>query len=453
MNKTNKNKKYFLFLVPIIFLISFLLFPCDAKADSTILVYSLMTPDPTPLIKGTVSDSEAHVFVVVEGYAAQEATISDDGSSWSLQFNDTLATETTYSVGVAAAVDGEIISAPAFIYVNEEYPVEFYFEVNFEIEGELSVLSFGFTDEYAYASDDGNFSFTFPAGIVITKTGSGNFNLENWQDNGVDLDNARLISQLRFGVSDIGLDFSKEVTVTFILGEGYNGQTLNIFTKGEGSDTDGWEPMDVSCVVTGGRCSFSTSHASYFGISEYASLFEDDDEDNQKAHVDSWKAYRYEDANKSCSSRLKLIIKVKDFDKDAKVEIGNHEASSVNKKSSKEIVAKFCMDKLLNNQANHKKTISITNPNTDAEEADKKIDLDNIGYNMLAENFNSQTVEGIKNIQTALVNLGFLDQQYITSFYGQLTTNAVQKFQADNGIPQTGYVGSLTKAKLEEKIK
>ncbi|MBU2028841.1 peptidoglycan-binding protein [Patescibacteria group bacterium] len=69
------------------------------------------------------------------------------------------------------------------------------------------------------------------------------------------------------------------------------------------------------------------------------------------------------------------------------------------------------------------------------------------------EDFNPQTIEGVRNIQKTLILLGFLDQQYITGFYGPLTTSAVMEFQKQNGISQTGYVGPLTKAKLEEKLK
>jgi hypothetical protein len=174
------------------------------------------------------------------------------------------------------------------------------------------------------------------------------------------------------------------------------------------------------------------------------------DTNSEKAHIDSWKAYQYNNPNQSCSTRLKLIIKGKQFNKDAEVRIGGKKASSIDVQSSKRIVAKFCMDKLLDNQSNHKKTISVTNPDTDTEKADKKIDLADIGYDMSAEDFNLQTVEGIKNIQTALVRLGLLDSQYITGIYGPITTEAVKKFQEQNGLPTTGFVGPLTRAKLEK---
>ena len=170
------------------------------------------------------------------------------------------------------------------------------------------------------------------------------------------------------------------------------------------------------------------------------------------AKITSWDAFRYTDLNKSCSNRLKLTIKGKHFDKDAEVRIGGKEASSVDVKNSKKIVAKFCLDKLLSSDTDHKRKITVKNPDTDTEEADKQIDLDNISFNLSDNDFNPQTTQGIKNIQQALAKLGYLNAEDITGIYGSITTEAVKKFQTDNGIEPTGFVGPLTKAKLAEKL-
>lgn len=106
---------------------------------------------------------------------------------------------------------------------------------------------------------------------------------------------------------------------------------------------------------------------------------DNDDEDGQSVRVDFWKAYWYENNNGvSCSNGLAVEIKVRYFTKDAKVRIGNLEAFSADKKSGKKIVAKFCMDDLLKVKTDPKRTISITNPDTEKKKADKKINLDNI---------------------------------------------------------------------------
>jgi hypothetical protein len=452
MNKTKLS--VIVFLAILISFSGFFIFSHKARAAATISVYYLVTSDTTPLIKGTVGDTGVSVFVVVGENEAQEATVSEDGT-WSLQYGE--LTPGDYAVGVAAVIGGETVSDSAYIYIEEEgYPLEFYYESE---EDSLLVSSITFSDEFTYTSVEEHFSLTFPAGTVITKNGGGTFNLEEWYAEGVDPNNIRIIRKLRFGIPSVRLDFSHDVNITFNVGEEYNGQSLNIFSKSDGGD-DGWEPMGVDCNVVDGSCTFSTDHASYFAITQYNSIAEteegendDEDDESEKAHIDSWKAYQYEDTSKSCSLRLKLIIKGKHFDEDAETKIGNHEASSVDRKSSKKIIAKFCIDKLLDNQASHKKNISVTNPDADTEEADKKINLDDIGYEMSAEDFNPQTAEGVESIQTALVKLGFLDNQYITGIYGPVTTEAVKKFQEQNWLPNTGYFGPLTKVKLQEKIK
>ena len=171
----------------------------------------------------------------------------------------------------------------------------------------------------------------------------------------------------------------------------------------------------------------------------------------QKANILSWKAEIYEKPSTSCQQRLKLTIKGKHFDKKAEVLIGEKKAFSINRKSSSEIVAKFCLKKLFNVKTGLRRTIWVNNPDAEEEKADKKINISKLTFQTTLLNFDSTTIEGIKNIQTALIRLGYLDAQYLTGNYGSITTAAVKKFQADNGLPQTGYVGPLTKAKLGEK--
>ncbi|MCX6765943.1 MAG: peptidoglycan-binding protein [Candidatus Moranbacteria bacterium] len=447
----------------LLFLLScFLVFSADkAKAAPSVSAYHMVTNDPTPLIKGTISGviSSAEISVTINGIDGIEYSLdSVNNGDWSITFASALDPGYYYTAEITATEEGED-STFAYIYVDEDYPFEFYYTS----EGEdFEFSSVTFSEEYSYDSEDGDFSLLFPSGTVVTTTEEGGtFDLTEWYAEIVDPNNERIILKLRFGIPDNDLTFSSHnVTITFHVGAEYNDQILNIFSRNDGDNDEGWDPMEIDCTVIGGSCSFDVSHASYFAISQYTSIAEteeeenDDEDENEKASISSWKAYKYEDqTSKLCKDKLKLEIKGKHFDGDAEVKIGNHEAFSVDKKSSKKIVAKFCMNKLLDNQASRKRTVSVTNPHTDKEKADKKINLNNIGYNMSAEDFNPQTVEGIKNIQKALISLSFLDKQYITGFYGPLTTNAVMEFQKQNGISQTGYVGPLTKAKLEEKIK
>lgn len=95
----------------------------------------------------------------------------------------------------------------------------------------------------------------------------------------------------------------------------------------------------------------------------------------EKAKITSWTAAPYSTPTTTCVQRLKLNIKGKYFSKDADVSIGGKKSSAVHKKSSRELTAAFCLDKLLQVKTDLKRTISVTNPDTDTEKADKKIDL------------------------------------------------------------------------------
>ena len=192
---------------------------------------------------------------------------------------------------------------------------------------------------------------------------------------------------------------------------------------------------------------------------EPATPSENDSQSAQKPKISSWSAFKYQD-NYYCAQRLQLTINGHRFDKDASAFIGEKEASSISRKSSQKIIAKFCLTKLLDNATDHKRVISVKNPNTDEVEASKQIDLANVsdenGSTANTTNvdyFTMQTNEGVKHIQEVLNKLGYLDVENITGVYGPITTATVQKFQQDNGIdPATGFVGYLTKAKLQEKM-
>lgn len=182
-----------------------------------------------------------------------------------------------------------------------------------------------------------------------------------------------------------------------------------------------------------------------------------EDEDNNleqqsKPSISSWKAGFYEDLkSKLCVKKVRLEIRGKRFDKKAKVRIGGNKPFKTDRRSSRKIIASFCYDKLLQDKTNPNKTITIINPGVESEKADKKINIKKIKKSFKKDDFNMQTSEGVRNIQTVLSNLGYLDSQYVTGFYGNMTINAIRKFQADYGIMQTGFVGPTTKVKLAEK--
>jgi len=446
-----KNKNIYFQLTLFIFLVFssglfFNLKPAKAAVTS-FTTYYLITSNTSPTIKGTITTSDpanTHITVTINGHEYTDDSI--DGTTWSVEVDDVLAVD-TYIVSSAANLGGVITIAPLVGLIIEPvgFPFEFYFtDIMFEGEGTAEVASITFVDEYTFTLD--GFSLHFPSETEVTAAGGVTFDLMDWAMESMDSGGGDLISVIQFGIPNLDLNFSNPIEISIDVGTSYNGLTLNIFTSESfGGDSASWESIGT-CLVAGGSCNFSVSHASFFGISEH------DLGGSDKAKISSWKAYQYEDQNKSCSSRLKLTIKGKHFDNDTTVKIGGREASSVDVQSSKKIVAKFCLTKLLEAKTDHKKTITVKNPDTDVEEADKKIDLDNILPKLSTDNFSMQTTEGIQNIQRALVKLGYLDSQYITGVYGPLTTEAVKKFQADNGLPQTGIVGPLTKEKLTEKV-
>lgn len=181
---------------------------------------------------------------------------------------------------------------------------------------------------------------------------------------------------------------------------------------------------------------------------------EEINEEVRRAKIISWKALRYEKPELKCVQRLKLEIKGKYFEKGAEVKIGNLKAFDVDRKSSKKIVAKFCIEKLLENQTNRKRNISVTNPDAKKEIAKKKINLDNLSYNLKNSNlFDNNSLEGVKNIQRGLNRLGYLEKENIIGIYGPKTRQAVQNFQIDNNISPTGNFDFETQAKLNARLK
>ncbi len=52
--------------------------------------------------------------------------------------------------------------------------------------------------------------------------------------------------------------------------------------------------------------------------------------------------------------------------------------------------------------------------------------------------------EGVKELQKRLSELGYLEEKYVTGYYGAITVSAVKKFQKNNQISETGVVAELT---------
>ena len=186
----------------------------------------------------------------------------------------------------------------------------------------------------------------------------------------------------------------------------------------------------------------------------YGAIFDDasvivGDVSEESATIDSWNAEILEEKG-DCPQKLKLTIKGKDFNKDAKVSIGDHEASSVRVLSSKNLTAKFCLEKLSAKKL-LKKSISVKNPHTNEEKANKKIDLSLVLlFSSPEKSFDQETHNGVMNIQKVLVSFNLLSSEDVLGVYGPKTVAAVKVFQTGHGIPVTGNVGPKTIAAFQE---
>lgn len=74
------------------------------------------------------------------------------------------------------------------------------------------------------------------------------------------------------------------------------------------------------------------------------------------------------------------------------------------------------------------------------------LSLASIDYNLKYGMRNKEVSE----LQDFLSESGYMNQS--TGFFGLITLNAVKKFQLDNSIPSTGYVGILTRTEINSQL-
>ncbi len=222
-------------------------------------------------------------------------------------------------------------------------------------------------------------------------------------------------------------------------------------------ETNGiWQPVDSYSVdEDNNQVTFSTDHFTIFAVvsnsvnndTTTASLT------GRRATVKSWKAERYR--SPLGAEKLKLVVKGRHFKKDTEVTIGGKSADSVKiSKQGNRLVAKFKLKKFGKIRPNKLRVIRVTNPDAESRRASRKINLNNINtrvsYASPAE-LNTGTDTGIRNIQTLLFNIDYLKKSEITGTFGSITRDAVIRFQRDHNLPDTGNVGPLTRAKLNER--
>ena len=322
--------------------------------------------------------------------------------------------------------------------------------ISIDGENPLSTSKVTFETEYTIIAGDAR--IVLPTGTEMTKTGGGNFNfsemtMENITDTLKNSSVGDIAGAVNIGIPNLRLSFSSPITVTIPVASLLNGQTLNIWYQNAGDST--WT-QGPTCAVSDAKCVFQTDHATSYSAGDQPS---DGNVDvPEKAKIDSWKAYLIQD-NSKCSTKLKLEIKGKHFDKHIKVKIGNKSASSIKRASSKKLTATFCFETLTNIKTDLKRKVTVKNPDTNSTKAKTKIDLSLVSARFGENDFNPATFEGVKNIQQALVKLKFLQTENVTGFFGPMTIEAVKAFQNSNEISPTGFVGQLTREKLAEKCR
>jgi len=129
----------------------------------------------------------------------------------------------------------------------------------------------------AVSTGDGNSAITIPQGTVISRIDGSNLNASdllafapgNGAISGL---GTGYTSQgvLKWGLENLGLQFTPSIQVSIYVGTALNGTTLQIQRSVSGTDTwgnDGISP--TSCVVTAGFCDFNASKASYYATATY----------------------------------------------------------------------------------------------------------------------------------------------------------------------------------------
>ena len=232
-----------------------------------------------------------------------------------------------------------------------------------------------FTFNVDFTLQTGTSTIYFPTNTQVTRTGGGDLDLTQLTiSNNTALIQAQIkyvLGAIKIGIPNFNLTFSQPITVTIPVGDQYNEQTLQVVSQREGESD--WND-EITCQVTNGNCVFQTNHATSFAAQQIS----EEEEENQKADIDSWKAFPYDKPDLKCVQRLKVKLKGKHFANNAEVKIGNNTAFAVERKSSKEITAKFCLEKLLDIKTDLKRVVSVTNPDADRKKADKKINLEKI---------------------------------------------------------------------------
>ncbi len=227
-----------------------------------------------------------------------------------------------------------------------------------------------------------------------------------------------------------------------------------------------WQPMEnYSVDKENNKITFSTGHFTTFAIvsdtvggeisaSEGSTDSSSTDDNNlivgARPKIYDWKAERYYTATEDPEERVKLLLKGLHMHDDTMVTIGYKEAESVSAYSGgKRLIAKFDWDDL-DKKYDPMRYIRVTNADGGSRKVYDEFNLNNIPLRVPDGPINSETAEGISNLQLILKNNGFYHHPEITGYFGSITQQALREFQSHHGLGITGTVDETTRQKLLE---
>lgn len=214
------------------------------------------------------------------------------------------------------------------------------------------------------------------------------------EPSGTNLVGDNLFDLLAVSEDDVPITaFDKDITFVVHYGsdvqDSFEEGTLDVYRYSGGE----WIKQNCTLDTTAHTLTCLLSHFSSYGVfgSETGNGVTGDDEDTsndnnaeelKKADINSWSAFLYNVLvlSSSCPERVRLVITGHDFAKHPQVRIGGKKALWVERKSSRKIVAGFCLADLLKVKVGNKRSVKVVNPGTKAEEADKKIDLEQLDF-------------------------------------------------------------------------
>lgn len=273
----------------LIFLSVVFFYPKPTYALSYLWTYFQVTSDDTPDIRGEVDDAAA-VVTVTFGAVDTVATNNGDGT-WHLQMGAMGYDDYDFDVRAEKAGEDTLTNelTNGLIIVDTGFPYEFYAK---GVDGShLEFLNFSINQDWDISD---SLELNLLADTTAIKTGGGTFSLGDWDIAEMTSENNDVLKAIKFGIEGADLTFSKNITIQFNVGNGYNGQTLSIFSKSQLTSDSDWEEAGT-CVVSGGICSLTVSHASYYIVSENEDLIEEDGSGNDH---DKFKYYKSHFKNK-----------------------------------------------------------------------------------------------------------------------------------------------------------